>query len=415
MPYFTDRELAAMLTYPESTNVERKESWSGTVSTKAREAVCAFANDLANTREPGVLFIGVHDDGRPSGLEITDALLLSLTDMSTDGNILPLPSLSVYRRELDGVSVAVVVVQPADNPPVRYKGRIWVRNGPRRSIATAQDERLLNEKRLHGNRPFDILPAIGATLSALSLVRFVEEYLPRAFAPDVIASNDRSVEQRLAATSMVVSAVNAVPTHLGVLVLSPSPQLFVPGAYVQFLRFSGTDKSAPVVFERVVQGPISSQVEKIESAFEANNAKAIEFLRTPLERAQWEYPPGAFAQLFRNAIMHRNYDTSNAPTRVDLYTDRLEIISPGGPFGDVTAERFADADINDYRNPNLAAAMKDLGLVQSFGLGIHQAHAAMRDAGNPPLEFDVSVARVRVVMRPHPHYSRFTEPESLTR
>lgn len=50
--------------------------------------------------QPGVLFIGAKDNGEPSGLEITDQLLLALADMKTDGNILPLPVLSVEKRLL---------------------------------------------------------------------------------------------------------------------------------------------------------------------------------------------------------------------------------------------------------------------------------------------------------------------------
>ncbi len=58
----------------ESDRVERKETFKGDVPKKARQAICAFANDLPNYNEPGVLFIGAKDNGTPSGLEITDQL-----------------------------------------------------------------------------------------------------------------------------------------------------------------------------------------------------------------------------------------------------------------------------------------------------------------------------------------------------
>ena len=63
MIQFTDQELLTLLNDLESDRVERKQSFKGNVPKKARQAVCAFANDLPNYNKAGVLFIGVNDDG----------------------------------------------------------------------------------------------------------------------------------------------------------------------------------------------------------------------------------------------------------------------------------------------------------------------------------------------------------------
>ena len=110
-------ELEAMLADPESDLVERKESLRGDAPARVREAVCAFANDLPNHRRAGVVFVGADDAGNPTGLEITDRLLLQLADVKTDGNIVPPPSLTVAKRVLGGRAVAVVTVLPSDSPP----------------------------------------------------------------------------------------------------------------------------------------------------------------------------------------------------------------------------------------------------------------------------------------------------------
>lgn len=68
--------------------------------------------------------------------------------------------------------------------------------------------------------------------------------------------------------------------------------------------------------------------------------------------------------------MHRDYETSNAPTRVTWYDDRIEIQNPGEPFGQVSVENFGQAGITDYRNPIVAEALKTRGFVQRFGVGI---------------------------------------------
>ena len=124
MKRYTDLELENLLNSTETDRVERKRSFKGDTPTKARQAVCAFANDLPNYNEPGVLFIGAEDDGTPSHEPITDELLLSLADMKTDGNILPLPAMTVEKRTLKNAEMAVVTVLPSDMPPVKFNGRI---------------------------------------------------------------------------------------------------------------------------------------------------------------------------------------------------------------------------------------------------------------------------------------------------
>jgi ATP-dependent DNA helicase RecG len=191
-------ELERLLNDLESELVERKESFK-TVSDKVRETVGAFANDLPDHRRDGIVFIGAKDDGSPSGLAITDELLLQIADIKTDGNIVPPPTLSVTKHVLRFAEIVVISVQPADSPPVRYEGRIHIRIGSRRGIASAQDERILNEKRRHRDRPFDVQPVPSAVLADLDRRLFEESYLPSAFASDILALNDRSYEQRLAA------------------------------------------------------------------------------------------------------------------------------------------------------------------------------------------------------------------------
>src|SRR5687767_442153 len=160
MMRYSDSELEALLADVESDLAERKESWAGDAPEKGRQAVCAFANDLPDHRRPGVLFVGARDDGTPVDVGIIDLddLLRTLADIKTDGQILPPPTLIAEKRRLRGRDVAVVTALPADAPPVRYKGRVWIRIGPRRGIATIQDERILNEKRRYRDLPFDVQP-----------------------------------------------------------------------------------------------------------------------------------------------------------------------------------------------------------------------------------------------------------------
>ena len=95
-----DQELLTLLQDLESDRVERKVS--GAARDRICEAICAFANDLPNHRRPGVLFIGVGDDGSCAHLTITDELLLTLAGMRSDGNIMPFPAMTIQKKILHG-------------------------------------------------------------------------------------------------------------------------------------------------------------------------------------------------------------------------------------------------------------------------------------------------------------------------
>ncbi|MEK7286377.1 MAG: ATP-binding protein [Nitrospirota bacterium] len=111
------------------------------------------------------------------------------------------------------------------------------------------------------------------------------------------------------------------------------------------------------------------------------------------------YPPVALQQIVHNAIMHRSYENTNAPVDVSWFDDRIEIMSPGGPFGAVTQENFGQPGLKDYRNPNIAGVMKEMGFVQKFGVGIQTAKDALKKNGNPDLEFQVDTSYVRAIIR----------------
>lgn len=391
-------ELEALMADLESDRVERKASI--TDRDKIRQAICAFANDLPDHRQPGVIFVGVNDDGTCSNLAITDELLRTLADMRSDGNILPFPVMTVQKRVVSGCEVAVIEVQPSDNPPVRFNGRVWVRVGPRRAQATAEEERRLTEKRRWGILPFDQQPVVGATLDDLDLDLFRNTYLPAAVAPELLLENQRSTVEQLAALRFL--ARDGRPNVGGILVFGRDPLRWLPGAYVQFLRLDGTDLFSPIRDQKELSGPLPQVLRNLDETLEINISVSGDVLSGATEIRYPDYPIVALQQLARNAILHRTYESTNAPVRVYWFSDRIEIYNPGGLYGHVTPENFGQPGVTDYRNPLLAEAMKTLGYVQRFGLGIPLARRELSRNGNPPPEFHFEPTGVLVTIRRRP-------------
>ncbi len=330
---------------------------------------------------------------------MTEQLLITLSNMRSDGNILPFPSMTVQKRSFKGSEMAVVIVEPSVAPPVRFKGTAWVRVGPRRGIASPDDERRLSEKRRYRDLPADVRPMPSASTDALDVLLFQRVYLPSAVSDEVLDQNARSVEQQLLAARFAHPGPPVVPTVLGILTVGRCPTDWVPGDYIQFLRIDGQAITDPVQSARELRGPLPDMLSDLDELLKINIHTTIDVTSGPIEVQRPDYPLVALQQIVRNAVLHRSYENTNAPVRLYWYGDRVEVQNPGGPYGQVTRANFGQPGACDYRNPNLAAVMKELGYVQRFGMGIALARQAMAANGNPPLEFQVEDSHVAVVLR----------------
>ena len=80
----------------ENERVERTLSTDNTK--KMSEAICAFANDIRNTKKPGYFMIGADDNGKLDGQTFTDEQLRSYAGLRNSGTILPPPAMMVYKE-----------------------------------------------------------------------------------------------------------------------------------------------------------------------------------------------------------------------------------------------------------------------------------------------------------------------------
>lgn len=395
----TRPELLRLLAAPESSRVEK--TTSTTDKDKFGEAVCAFANDMADTGKPGYLLVGVRDDGSLSGLKATDALLQKFASIRSEGNVLPIPTLAVESFSLPDGDVIVVEVQPSAQPPVRYRGRTWIRLGPRRDIATLAEETALAERKARHFASFDARPCTAATLADLDLDQFRHGYLPKAVAPDILATDDRPVERQMEALHLFNTAYGC-PTYAAVLLFGRDPMYFLPGAYLQYVHFDGDDNAAPIVNEHAFRGGLCTILPQIDTFIETSIARKRPVRVSALrEETVFEYPKWSIRELVMNALMHRDYQ-GNAPVKFYQYRDRLEIVNHGGLYGRARPENFPD--VSDYRNPVVAEAMRVLGYVNRYNRGIAtlQRELAANGNGLARFSFRLLTAFEAVVSLSHP-------------
>lgn len=369
---------------------------------KFQEAICAFANDMPNSRKKGYLILGAYDNGVLSGLKVTDELLKKIAAIRSNGNILPIPVMSVDRYSFPEGDLLVAEVSPSDLPPVRYRGRTFIRIGPRRDIATEAEERVLAERRMSFMATFDATPCFAAKLTDIDTEKLRSKYLEPLLNKEIVATDERPIEEQMAAVGMY-DTEHQCPTYAAIALFGQKPRRFMPGLYVQYVRFKGEDVTSEVENEMQLEGNYCELLPRLELLLELSVIKKKPvFVSILREEMVNNYPYTAIRELLLNACMHRDLQ-SNMPLRLYEFSNHLELTNAGGLYGDARPENFPL--INDYRNPLIASAMKTMGYVNMFNRGIGQVQTDLKENGNPPAEFDVNLitafrVNVRIVETP---------------
>lgn len=393
-------EVEELLQKEESDQIERTTSVK---EDKISEVVCAFSSDLPNHKEPGYILFGVNDDGSIAGMNINDKQLQSIGGIKSNGNILPQPSLTVsevYKCEKG--DIVVIEVFPSDLPPVRYKGRCYIRVGSRKAIANETEIRRLSEKRTSTAKTFDASHFRNSKIDDLDIGIFESTYLPQAIDRETLEGNGRDIKDKLAALRFF-DGVHDCSTNAGILLLAIDPQFYIKGAYIQYVKFAGKEMtSEEVEHEKEFSGPLITELQHI-NGFVKNNIVKSKLIRTNSmkEDQVYNYPLWTLREFVMNAIMHRDYE-SNAPIYIYEFSDRIEITNPGGLYG-ASRENFPRA--SDYRNPVIAEAMKNMGYVNRFNYGVINAQKKLEENGSPEAIFNLDTETTfQVTIKIHPNW-----------
>jgi ATP-dependent DNA helicase RecG len=243
---------------------------------------------------------------------------------------------------------------------------------------------------------FDVRPCLPAKLDELALGQF-DAYRRQVIDAETLAANHRPIELQLASLRLY-DPERACATHAGILLFGLRPRFHLPGAYIQYLKFPGTNLNELPQDQAEIAGDLQSVLREMEIRIRTLIQTTMLPTGSFAEKLQPDYPEWALRELLMNAVMHRNYE-SNTPIRFYAFFDHIEIQNPGGLYGEATPENFPNR--NSYRNPVIAEAMKALGFVNRFGYGVQRSQALLAQNGNPPaqFEFDAGTVSVRVYKR----------------
>ncbi len=272
--------------------------------------------------------------------------------------------------DFDGSKLILVRVPPGLPHVYALGGRYWLRDGPATGPLSARRlRRLLIER---GEASFESERPEGASLDDLDSDE-VQSYVAAIGAPQTA-----DVRQMLQSRGCLAGAGGDLrPTIAGILLFGRDPQRWVPQVDLIAARFSGPTVTDAFV-RQALRGNLLQQLRAVE-VFLRDHLRETVSLDGMQSKRRPEYPLEAVRELVVNAVAHRDYSIAGDGIRLFVFSDRLEVHSPGRLPGPVTVENLLEARFS--RNPVLVQVLADLGYIERLGYGIDRVVALAKEWG----------------------------------
>lgn len=389
----------------ELSEVEAKDGRRG-LPQKIYESI----SGLANRRGGGLIIFGLEDGTfRPVGGIDISSLQADLASFIDQRMSYPL-RLEFVPCTVDAEQVLAVAVPecPAAHKPVYYRGKgliggSYLRVGNSNHVLSDAEVRAI--LRTTDRDDTDLAPVPQASRAELSdeLIASYRRILAERKPDSGLIGMDDD-ELLIAVQAAARSGEGLVPTAAGLLFFSSDPQRWLPGTFISFLQFAGTEvapanTSSPVYVDNIrLAGPVPQMIEEARRAIFARIRKRA-LLEGFTRREIPEYPDWAYREAVVNAVAHRDYAISGSHIQVRLFADRLEVQSPGGLFGTVSESSIEYEQ--STRNHAVVRLLEDFGLVEQRGIGIDRMVKEMLASGLERPIFRDSLTSFLVVLKNH--------------
>ena len=295
----------------------------------------------------GLLLMGVTDDGLLQGMsrEQMAALDNLIVEVSTD-SIEPALRISTYHKELDGKAFVLVEVPRGDSLHERG-GRSWIRVGAGKRRLTSDERMCLAQSRTQARVLWsDRKPVPDTGFETLS-ERLWEPMLSVAGAADPV----RGLANMRLLGRDDANVLRA--TVAGVLLCARMPQQWLPHAAIMATHYRGRNRASEQLDSQEIDGPLQHQIAD-GMKFVARNMR-VGARKTPAREDLPQYSSAAVFEALVNAVAHRDYSKSSRRIRLSMFSDRLEIDSPGQLPNGMTIESMRESQ--STRNEVIASVL----------------------------------------------------------
>lgn len=379
------------------------------------ETLSAFSNTSG-----GTIILGLNEDSgfEIVGIEDVKKVQADLTSMCAEMEPVLRPQVQLFELESQVLLVAEIPELPVAQKPCYHRPQGLI-NGS--YLRVGDSDRKMNAYELHaiqeakGQPRQDTEPVPDTSLTDLD-PDLLQSFLRRIRNKGRNFQNS-SDEQLLDTLKVTVqgSEGNRVLSLGGLLCLGAYPQALFPNLCLTVVRYPGQYAG-----DLGPQGERFLENVKLEGPIPYIAQEALQVIKRNIQRRdiiqglgrteQWEYPELVLRESIVNALAHRDlsYMARGSHVQVQLYPDRLEIISPGGLYGPIQPEQLGIPGVQSSRNEFLIKILEDLPLphdnhtlCEGRGSGITAMLSQLRQAGMSPPHFDITLTRFKIYFWNH--------------
>lgn len=377
--------------------LEFKKSWN---PEEVAHTMCAFANDL-NNWGGGYIIIGIAEkNGKailpPFGIEPENLDKIQGEVLQLAHQIQPayFPVMQPYL--LEGKHILVIWCPAGDNRPYSVlstqgknaRRQMYIRFGSRSIVARGENLRRLYE--LTARIPFDDRINGMAQLDDLDL-GLIQAYLQEVKS-ELLEESKKISFTDLCRTMVIAKGPDEDlrPLNVGLLFFCKEPERFMPRTWIELVIHR--DNSGKNFSEKYFKGPVHIQLQATLDFIKTHYIIEIVNKISGEEKAEryFNVPFNALEEALSNAVYHKSYEPGK-PIEVQLWPDKIEILSFPGPIPPVDAQILKKNKrivARDYRNRRIGDFLKELHLTEGRGTGFPIIYSSMQQNGSPEPVFE---------------------------
>ena len=346
--------------------------------------LCAFANT-----EGGTVVIGISDDGKVKGIDITNEELEKITEKIV-GKLGIYPDIEV--EDADGKSILKILVQKS-KIPVSFDGKYYERVGNTTREMKPERLRLFFTKDVK----WDSLINEEASFDDVD-IDTVKKFVRMAKSKGRLESFDEDVDPEILFEHLKLSR-NGKLTNGAIMLFGKDPQKFFINAVLRVIRLK--DEITPIG-DRPIEGNLFKQAVEGEEAIK-NFINVRYEIRELVRDEIWDYPLPAIREALINALIHRDYFRWNVQTQIKIYDDHIWFYNIGGLPEGITLDQLKKPHSSVPRNPVIVHVFYLAGLIEEMGTGIGRMIENMKKQDLPEPEFKEEMGGFSVYFRKDPY------------
>lgn len=342
------------------------------------KSIVSFSNTAG-----GELIIGVEDNTlKIVGIKEDRSTIEQKIIETIYNNIVPKPIVDISFKNIGGVDIVSVYIAKGTDTPYFIKNEgvekgCYVRYGSTDRLATESErfELLLSKKNTSFTSEIYDKEGQKEKLSEEKINDFLNGINDKVITKKLIDHNKLNEWNLIKKVNKNTYATN------GYMFLTTNPF----NSVVRIGVFEGNTKTK-LKNEFIIEGSIIKQFEETMEIVLKELEEGFSF--ESKRKIKYKLPETSIREIVANAIIHRNY-LENHPIRISIFSDRIEIFSPGSLFDGLQIEE-ALSGISKLRNPNIAELFYHLGIIEKWGSGIIRANEELKNDSKKEISFTVN-------------------------